>query len=324
MYKDTWRFFMEKNTKRFLFFVGASVAAIYAYNKFVEETATQKKLLSTDDGHFFDWDGESIYYTKSGSGSPLLLIHDADATASSEEWSKIIHRLERKHTIYTLDLLGCGRSSKPAIEYTNYLYVKLITAFVKNIIQEKVTAISSNISSSFVIMANHLDNTLFEKLIFINPVSLNQLNVVPDELSKIKKRIIELPFIGTFVYNLMTSNLKIDENFRTKYHGKPQLISSHMEDIYYESAHTGGSNGRYLYSSLIGNYVNNTATHAVKKLNTPTLIIGCKQLKNYEHTLADYHKVNPNIEIIRINNGSLYPHMESPERLTSIIEDYLA
>lgn len=315
---------MKKGTKRVLFLVGTTVAAIYAYNKFIEATATQKKLLSTDKGDFFDWNGETIYYTKSGSGSPILLIHDADAAASSEEWTKLLHRLEKKHTVYTIDLLGCGRSSKPAIEYTNYLYVQLITAFVNNIIQEKVTVISTNISASFVIMANHLDNTLFEKLILINPISLDELNVIPDKLSKLKKRIIELPFIGTFVYNLMTSNIKIDETFRTKYHGKPQLISSRMEDVYYESAHTGGSNGRFLYSSLIGNYVNNTATHAVKKLVTPTLIIGCKELKKYEHALDDYHMLNSNIEIIRINNGSLYPHIEIPEKISSIIENYIA
>lgn len=314
---------MKKSTKRFLFLVGASAAAMYAYNKYIEVTATQKNLLSTEDGDYFDWNGESIFYTKTGSGSPILLIHDADASASSEEWMKIRHRLERIHTVYTLDLLGCGRSSKPAIEYTNYIYVQLITAFVHQVIKEKVTVVSTNISSSFVIMANHLDSTLFEKLVLINPISLDELNVIPDKLSKIKKSIVSLPFIGTFVYNLMTSNVKINEAFRTKYYGKSQLVSSRMEETYYESAHTGGSNGRFLYSSLIGNYVNNTANHAVKKLTTPTLIIGCKEIKNYEYALDDYHMVNPQIEIVRINNGSLYPHMEIPEKITSIIEDYL-
>ena len=168
-----------------------------------------------------------------------------------------------------------------------------------------------------------MDSTLFEKLVLINPISLGELNVIPDKLSKAKKSIVQLPFIGTFVYNLMTSNVKINEAFRTKYYGKSQLVSSRMEETYYESAHTGGSNGRFLYSSLIGNYVNNTATHAVKKLTTPTLIIGCKEIKNYELALDDYHMVNPEIEILRINNGSLYPHMEIPEKITSIIEDYL-
>lgn len=314
---------MRKGTKRALFFVGSSIAAIYAYNKFIEITATQKNLLSKKGRDFFDWNGEKIYYTKTGNGTPVLLIHDVDAAASSEEWTRLQSKLAKKHTVYTIDLLGCGRSDKPALEYTNYLYVQLITAFVKSIVQEKVSVVTSNFSSSLVIMANHLDNALFEKMILINPVSLEQLNIIPDEYSKMKKRIIELPFIGTFIYNLKTSNFKIEEAFRTKYHGKPQLAFSKMKEIYYESAHTGGSNGRYLYSSLIGNYVNNTATHAVKELHTPTLIIGCKQRKKYELALDEYHLINPDIEIIRINNGSLYPHMEIPEKMTSIIENYL-
>lgn len=314
---------MKKSTKRALFIIGASMAIIYAYNKFIESTATKKNLLSTEDGNFFTWRNEKIFYTKSGNGSPLLLIHDANASSSSEEWSKILRRFEKKHTVYCMDLLGCGRSSKPNIEYTNYLYTQIITAFVKEIIQVKTTVVSTNMSASFVIMANHMDDSLFDKIVLINPISLKQLNVTPDELSKAKKTLIELPFIGTFIYNLVTSNSKIDEAFRTKYFAKPQLISSHLEDIYYEAAHTSGSNGRYLYSSLLGNYVNNTATHAVKNLSIPTLIIGSKEMKNYALALDDYHKVNPNLEIVKINNGSLYPHMEIPEKINSIIEDYL-
>ena len=128
---------MKKSTKRLLFLVGASAAAIYAYNKYIELTATEKNLLSTDEGEFFQWNDERIFYTKKGEGSPILLIHDANASASSEEWTKLVRRLEKKHTVYTIDLLGCGRSSKPALEYTNYLYVQMISSFVKNIIQEK-------------------------------------------------------------------------------------------------------------------------------------------------------------------------------------------
>ena len=121
----------------------------------------------------------------------------------------------------------------------------------------------------------------------------------------------------------MNNMQHIDTSFRTRYVTKPQLISSSMEDIYYEAAHKNGSNGRFLYSSLLGNYVNNTITHAVKSMTTPTLIIGSAEMKKYALALDDYHKVNQNIDIIRITNGSLYPHMEIPEKITSLIEDYI-
>ncbi len=313
---------MKKSTKRFLFVTGTALAGIYAYNKFVSATATQKQLLSDEDGYYYPWKNGEIYYTKKGTGSPLLLLHDTHPTASSAEWSKIRHKLEKHHTVYTLDLLGCGLSEKPCIEYTNFLYVQLITGFIKDVIGETTTVAASGLTTSFVIMANHMDSELFKKIILINPVSVKKLTVLPDKCSKWKMRIMELPFIGTFIYNLLTSPKNIDNNFRNYYSMRPQLISSKLEDVYYEAAHTDGSNGRYLYSSMIGNYLNNGITHAVKELKTPTLIIGSKELKGYEQILDTYHLLNPNLNIVRINNGSLCPHMEIPEKITSIMEDF--
>ena len=314
---------MKKSTKCILFTVGISIAGVYAYNKFIEQTASKKNLLSDKDGEYYNWKYGNIFYTKTGTGSPVLLIHDTDAAASSIEWNKLIYRLSKKHTVYAIDLLGCGRSDKPAIEYTNYLYVQMIQGFMNDIIQEKTTVISSNISASYVIMANHIDDTYFKKIILINPVSLKQLNIIPDQSSKFKKSIIQLPFVGTFVYNIMNNMQHIDMSFRSRYVSKPQLISSSIEDIYYEAAHKNGSNGRFLYSSLIGNYLNNSISHALKSISTPVLIIGSVEMKHYELTLNDYHKVNSNLDITRINNGSLYPHMEIPEKINTLIEDYI-
>ena len=315
---------MRKSTKCILFTLGVSVAGIYAYNKFIEQTASQKNLLSDKDGEYYNWKYGNVFYTKSGSGSPLLLIHDTDSAASSAEWNKLYTRLVKDHTVYTIDLLGCGRSDKPALEYTNYLYVQMLHAFIKDIIQEKVTVVASNISASFVIMANHIDESLFHKIILINPASLNELDIIPDKVSKTKKTIIQLPFVGTFVYNIMNNMQHIDAAFRNRYVTRHQLISSSIEDIYYEAAHKNGSNGRFLYSSLLGNYVNNSITHAVKSISTPTLIIGSVEMKQYALALDDYHKVNTNLEIIRINNGSLYPHMEVPEKISSLIKDFIS
>lgn len=314
---------MKKSTKCILFTLGASAAAIYTYNKFIEKTASEKDLLSDVHGSYYEWKYGNIFYSKQGSGSPVLLIHDTDASSSSIEWNKIITRLAKNHTVYAIDLLGCGRSDKPAIEYTNYLYVQMVQGFISDIIQDKVTIIASNISASFVIMANHIDSSSINKIILINPASMNQLDTIPNDTTKAKKTIIQLPFIGTFIYNVMNNMQHIDESFRTRYVSKPQLISSSMEDIYYEAAHKNGSGGRFLYSSLLGNYVNNTITHAVKSMTTPTLIIGSAEMRKYALALDDYHKVNQNIDIIRITNGSLYPHMEIPEKITSLIEDYI-
>ena len=315
---------MKKGTKLFFFSVGAALTGIYIYNRFIEQTATKHNLLKDTNGEYYAWRHGNIYYTKSGSGSPILLVHDLNATASSEEWKKIIQRFEKKHTVYTIDLIGCGRSDKPALEYTNYLYVQLLTDFVKNVIKEKTTVVATHMSASFVILSNHMDEDLFEKIVLINPVPITQLDTIPDTKSKLMKRLIELPFIGTFIYNKMNSSEKIDKAFRTEYYKKPQFISSTMEDVYYEAAHLDKSKGKYLYASMIGNYLNNSVSHALKSLTTPTIIIGSRELNKYTLALDDYHKENADIKIIKLTNGNLYPHMEVPEKVCSVIEEQLS
>lgn len=52
---------------------------------------------------------------KTGTGKPILLIHDTDSGASGEEWAKVAKKLAKNNTVYTIDLLGCGRSDKPSI-----------------------------------------------------------------------------------------------------------------------------------------------------------------------------------------------------------------
>ena len=70
--------------------------------------------------------------------------------------------------------------------------------------------------------------------------------------------------------------------------------------------------------------MNNSISHALKSLTTPTIIIGSRELNNYTLALGDYHKENAEIKIIKLTNGNLYPQMEVPEKVCSVIEEELA
>lgn len=75
----------------------------------------------------------------------------------------VCKKLEKQHTVYTIDLLGCGRSEKPYLTYTNYLYVQLITDFVKEVIKDTPTVIATGSSISFVTLAENMTNHYFTK-----------------------------------------------------------------------------------------------------------------------------------------------------------------
>ena len=311
---------MKKSTKNLLFLTSAVIAGMHIYNRVVDSNAERKNALKVDNGHYYKWKEGNIFYTKTGTGKPILLIHDTDSGASGEEWAKVAKKLAKNNTVYTIDLLGCGRSDKPSIQYTSYMYVQIITAFVNDVIGKPVNVAATNLSTAPVIMANALSKDLFNKIILINPVSLQQLKCIPDKSTKFKQNIINLPIIGTFIYNKLMSPIKVDLLFRNKFISRGQLISDNMKDAYYESAHKGQSRGKYLYSSILSNYINTNIAPALKNLDKDVSIIASTGIKNNMDVINNYHKLNSKCDIIHIANAKLYPQLELPEKTASIIK----
>lgn len=314
---------MKKNTRRFLLLTTAAVGSIYAFNRFIAETSASKKLLTDGNGSYYNWKFGKVFYTKKGNGTPLLLIHDTDVSSSSFEWYKLIKKLEKNHTVYTIDLIGCGRSDKPALTYTNYLYVQLIVSFVHDVIGTSTDVIASQYSSTFTLMANQLDAELFDHIILINPPSIKNVQGTITTANKIMKDIMELPLIGTFVYNLTHKRSDIDTAFRQRYYKKPQLILGKLEDIYYETAHSNNGNGKYLYASQISNYMNVHMDHVIRKLEKPVHMVASQDLKSNISTMDSYRHLNSSIEIHYLSGCKLLPQLEVPEKLLSTVNAIL-
>ena len=131
---------MKKHSKRLLTaaaLVMTTTATIHIINKVIAASACLKEMLDTDVRNYYHWRFGDIYYTKKGKGSPILLIHDMLPGGSGYEWTRIEDELALEHTVYNLDLPGCGRSEKSGMTYTNFVYVQAICDFIKNVIGEK-------------------------------------------------------------------------------------------------------------------------------------------------------------------------------------------
>ena len=164
-----------------------ATAIIHFMNHLISTTAIMKDLLKSTASNYYNWRFGKIYYTKQGTGSPVLLIHDLTVYSSAYEWEALVKQLEKNHTVYCIDLPGCGRSDKQHITYTNYLYVQAISDFIKNVIHERTDVITSGFSGSFTVLACHNENELFGKILMINPPALSQLNKIPTKRSKLYK-----------------------------------------------------------------------------------------------------------------------------------------
>lgn len=297
---------------------------IHIINRIISASSILKDMLHVYNKNFFDWRFGQVYYTQRGQGTPILLIHDLNPGGSAYEWHKIEKELVQNHTVYTIDLLGCGRSDKPSITYTNFIYVQLINDFIKKVIGEKTDVIASGFSGSFTVMACHSENNLFNKIFLVNPTSLYQLSQIPNKKSKIRKFVIEIPILGTMLYNMLTSRENVTSTFMEKYYFNPFHVTSETIDAYYEAAHREKSgNSKYLYASLAGNYVNLNIIHGLRSINQSILILEGEEEPGSKEIVENYTEFNPAIESAYISESKHFPHLENPIEFVRSLNIYM-
>lgn len=295
----------------------------WGINKLIFLRAGMKDMLFCENKHQYSWRFGNIFYTKKGSGSPLLLIHELKCTASADEWKSLINQLSKNHTIYALDLIGCGRSEKPKMTYTNYIYVQLINNFIKDVIGAKTDVITSGSSSNIAIMGCYSEPDLYRRIMMVNPSSMKDMAKYPKTNHKTLKYLVELPLIGTTIYNIANSHGTIFKEYKKKtlY---PDIHTQKDVDTMYESSHLGGPSARYLYASERSHFTNINMLHALKKLNHSMCIIGGKDLKDIEDTIKDYVSINPSIETELVDNCKQYPHIEQTDAFSDLCSIYLS
>ena len=124
----------KHNTLKKIMITAAVVGtAMYVANEYIMKLATSKELLKKDDGKFYSFKYGNVYYKVSGEGKPVLLIHDINECSSGVEWTYLEKELSKTNKVYTIDLLGCGRSDKAKLTYNSFLYVQLITEFIRDV-----------------------------------------------------------------------------------------------------------------------------------------------------------------------------------------------
>lgn len=307
---------MNRKIKKLIAFAAFTGTAMYAFNKFIDYTINRRGLTLAENENYYVWRNGTIYYEKKGSGTPLLLIHDLNPIASSYEWSKVIDKLSKTHTVYAIDLLGCGKSDKPAISYVNYLYVELVNDFIEHVIQQKTDLLVTGESFTFAVMAARMNQSMIGKITAINPTDTTHNVQSPTECSRLVKHVFELPIIGTFIYNLVANKVTIQKQFREKYYYDATKMSYTLPDIYYETAHLQGSNGKYLYASMLGKYTNINIIHALKLIESPIHFIITDAASE---EIVDYMKYHDQLTIDHIERAGYLPQLEKPEKVIKLI-----
>ena len=301
--------------------IATTTLTLHLINQYIKINVSQNKSFDYIPDLYYNWKFGEISYTKQGKGKPILLIHDLTTYSSGYEWHKVINTLSENNTVYCIDLLGCGNSDKPNILYTNFLYVQLITDFIENVIGDKTTVAATGESATFVLAACGNKKDIIDKVIMINPMDINILTKSPNKLSSLITKIINLPILGTFIYNIFSRKSKVKSLFENDYYNNYTFEEDDIAKVYYESAHSDGS--KHLFASLSGFYTTINIAHIMQSLkNNITIIIG-DELDEYKDIAEEYQDILPFIKVFKIKETKYLPQLENPEEVAEIISSLL-
>lgn len=243
----------------------------------------------------FTYQTVKMYYEKRGVGDAVILLHGWGC--DGRIFDEIAHALETKYTIYSLDLLGFGKSEEPPHPYTLDEYVEFLIHFVK---ENKIIApILIGHSFGGRIAIRYARSEAVTKLILIDSAGIK-----PKDLWITKTKIM--------MYKVKKRWYKMTKNVNAY----QKLIQNSGSNDY--------KNASPLMKKTLSFITSTYLERDLKKIHTDSLIIWGKKDITTPYTEAlKMHKLLKNSGIVSIENAGHFPFLEQRNVVLAVIKSYL-
>jgi len=293
---------------------------------------TTQISLSTTPLNFqtWNWQGYNICYTVVGTGKPLVLIHGFGA--SIRHWRRNIFVLaEAGYQVFVIDLLGFGRSDKPAIEYQMEVWQDLLQDFWTAHIQEPAVFVGNSIGAllSLMILANHPE-------IASGGVLLNAaggLNHRPEELNPPLRmmmgtftKVITAPVLGEFLFNQIRKKPRLRRTLQQVYHDRTAVTDELIELIHEPACEPGAQK---VFASILTAPPGPRPQELLPRVTQPMLVLWGEAdpwtpisgSKIYQDLVI---QAPDRVKFVSIPNTGHCPHDERPEIVNAEILQWLS
>jgi pimeloyl-ACP methyl ester carboxylesterase len=307
--------------RRLLVSGGALLGAAAAYNAYAKRGVDRiPNFIGGEEGGW-SWRGRRISFTKRGEGPALLLIHGIHAAAWSFEWRHNVDYLARDHTVYTIDLLGFGRSDRPAIRYTSRTYIALISDFVAQVIGGPCVLVANSLSAAYAIILGARDPHRFPELVLIQPTGLTRLNGAPGVGGDAGRMAIDTPVVGTAAFNALVSRRSL-RHFLEEAYADNTLVTDELVAVSYDVSHQRGA--RHAPAAFIAGHLNIDVRRALRRLHQPALLFWGEeaQIAPVEE-IRGFRTLKPDFDVHILSPAGDLPQDERPDDFNVILSTWL-
>jgi len=307
--------------RRLLVSGGALLGAAAAYNVYARHGVDRiPNLIGGEEGGWA-WRSRRISFTKRGEGPALLLIHGIHAAAWSFEWRHNVDYLARDHTVYTIDLLGFGRSDRPPIRYTSRTYISLISDFVAQVIGGPCVLVANSLSAAYAIILGARDPHRFPALALIQPTGLTRLNDAAGVGGDAGRMAIDTPVVGTAAFNALVSRRSL-RRFLEEAYADNALVTDELLDASYDVSHQRGA--RHAPAAFIAGHLNIDVRRALRRLHQPTLLFWGEEAQiSPVEEIRGFRSIKPDFDVHILSPAGDLPQDERPDDFNVILSTWL-
>ena len=300
---------------------GAAIGAAAAFNHLASrDVGPLENLIGGTEG-WFEWRGHRVAYTKRGRGAALLLVHGLHAAASSYEWRSNVDALARGHTVYTIDLLGFGRSERPTLRYTPALFIALLSDFARQVVAQPCALVASSLAAAYAIVLGARDPGRFPALVLVAPTGVVRLSGTPRASGDFARIAVDTPVVGTAVFNGLVSHRSIRAYLEASY-ADDSLVTDEMVDVHYRAAHQPGA--RHAPAAFVGQQLNVDVRDALRRLVQPSLLAwGEQAVMAPVEEMRGFLSLTPDFEPVIFSPAGDLPHDERPAEFNEAVTAFL-
>jgi pimeloyl-ACP methyl ester carboxylesterase len=158
----------------------------------------------------WNWKQQSItvVYEILGEGKPILLLPAMSSVSTRGEMRRVAERLAERFQVVTLDWVGFGQSSRPALPYGPALYHAFLKDFVRAVFQEPVVVMAAGHAAGYVMQLAKRTPPIWSWIVLVSPTWRGPLPTAMGEkrwFYKALRFLINLPLLGQALYFLNTT-----------------------------------------------------------------------------------------------------------------------
>ena len=255
-----------------------------------------------------------VVYHESGSGQPLLFIHNIAPGCSSYEWSKVYPNFAGQFRVLALDMIGFGESARPDSQLDAASCVRVLAEFIRNTCWEQTPIlIASGLGAGFCTWLAGQSPELVARLILFMPTGHS--NFGRQRLRWSTKFLSRIPLLNKFAYrNYQSTKAAMRLSLAQSAFCDPSRLTDEMVDVFTTCAQQYGAE-HGIFNLLAGRF-NLDFESRLNLVPSRVSILLSDQTPSHDSTYP-WKNLPENVGVGLLKNVGVLAAIEDPDQMTA-------